>query len=86
MNESFYVLVSDDDEVMALFKQQNSEESVRADGTWGNPMEEEIEEWDGARVVTIVEDFVEIYDKKIADDEVLMLEDIEEYRVKKSND
>ena len=86
MNESFYVLVSDDDEVMALFKQQNSEESVRADGTWGSPMEEEIEEWDGARVVTIVEDFVEIYDKKIADDEVLMLEDIEEYRVKKSND
>lgn len=78
---SYYVLVSDDDNVVALFKRTVSgEEAIRSEEGWTNPTEDQIEEWDGFTVVTIEEKFVDIYDKMLADGEKVTLETIQPYK------
>lgn len=78
---SYYVLVSDDDNVVALFKRTVSgDEAIRSKEGWTNPTAEEIEEWDGFTVVTIEEKFVDIYDEMLADGEKVTLETIQPYK------
>lgn len=78
---SYYALVSDEDDVVAVFKETvSNQEAMRVDGGWGYPTEDKIEEWDGFTVVTIEEKFVDIYDKMLADGEKVTLETIQPYK------
>jgi hypothetical protein len=75
-----YVLVSGDKEIVGLFK--NSSETgdvLRIDGEWGDPTFEQTEEWDGFTMITIKEEFVDIYDKMLADGEEINLETVQPY-------
>ena len=75
-----YVLVSDEEEVVGLFKNSSELGDVmRVDGQWGSPTFEQIEEWDGHTIVTIKEEFVDIYDEMLAEGEEVNLEIIQPY-------
>jgi len=77
---SHYALVSDDDDVVAIFKQTPSnQEAMRSKEGWTSPTAEQIEEWDGYRVFTIEEEFVEDYDKMLAEDKKVILKNIQPY-------
>ena len=79
-SDYMYVLVSDDDEVVALFKNSSDTGDVlRINGEWGDPTFEQIEEWDGYRMVTIEEEFVDIYDEMLAEGEEIDLGNIQPY-------
>ena len=79
-SDYLYVLVSDDDEVVALFKNSSDTGDVlRINGEWGDPTFEQIEEWDGYRMVTIEEEFVDIYDEMLAEGEEIDLGNIQPY-------
>lgn len=83
---SYYALVSDDGDVVAIFKETASqEEAMRADNNWTNPTMEQTEEWDGYRVVTIKEEFVEVYDKMLAEGEKVTLETIQPYETEQED-
>lgn len=74
-SDYLYVLVSDDEKVAGLFKNTSETGDVlRVDGEWGFPTFEEIEEWDGFTIITIREEFVDIYDKMLAEGEEVTLE------------
>jgi len=55
MENSTYVLVTDGDEVPALFQITDGVEKLREDGEWVDPTFEQIEELDGILVATIEE-------------------------------
>lgn len=75
-----YVLVSDNDEVPALFKIDGESEQIRFNGEWTDPTIEQIEELDGLLVATIEEKFVEVYDEIQASKKVATTADIEPYK------
>jgi hypothetical protein len=82
LNDSdyLYVLVSDDEEVVGLFK--NSSETgdvLRVNDQWDDPTFEQTEEWDGYTMVTIKEEFVDIYDKMLAEGKEINLETVQPY-------
>ena len=79
MNEH-YVLVSDNDEVPALFKITDGVEQIRFNGEWTDPTFEQIEELDGLLVATIEEKFIEVYDEIQASKKVATAADIEPYK------
>lgn len=75
-----YVLVSDDKKVAGLFKNTSETGDVlRIDGEWDLPTFEEIEEWDGFTIITIEEEFVDIYDKMLAEGKEVSLETVQPY-------
>lgn len=79
-SDFIYVLVSDEEEVVGLFK--NSSETgdvMRVDGQWSSPSSEQIEEWDGYEMVTIKGEFVDIYDEMLAEGEEPNLDIIQPY-------
>lgn len=79
-SDYLYVLVSDDEKVAGLFKNTSETGDVlRVDGEWGFPTFEEIEEWDGFTIITIKEEFVEIYDKMLAEGEKVSLKTVQPY-------
>jgi hypothetical protein len=80
MAEETYVLVSDNDEVPALFKITDGFEKIRMNGEWTDPTFEQIEELDGLLVATIEEKFVEVYDEIQASKKVATTADIEPYK------
>jgi hypothetical protein len=80
MENSTYVLVSDSDEVPALFQITDGVEKLRENGTWVDPTIEQIEELDGLLVATIEEKFVEVYDEIQASKKVATTADIEPYK------
>lgn len=82
MNE-LYVLISDDDEVPALFKVDGETEQIRMNGEWTDPTLEQIEELDGLMVATIEEKFIEVYDEIQASKKVAKTSDIEPYKTEK---
>lgn len=75
-----YVLISDNDEVPALFKIDGESEQIRVNGEWTDPTVEQIEELDGLLVATIEEKFVEVYDEIQASKKVATTTDIEPYK------
>ena len=75
-----YVLVSDNDEVPALFKIDGESEQIRVTGEWTDPTFEQIEELDGLLVATIEEKFIEVYDEIQASKKVATTADIEPYK------
>ena len=75
-----YVLVSDNDEVPALFKIDGESEQIRVNGEWTDPTFEQIEELDGLLVATIEEKFIEVYDEIQASKKVATTADIEPYK------
>jgi len=75
-----YVLVSDNDEVPALFKIDGESEEIRVNGEWTDPTFEQIEELDGLLVATIEEKFIEVYDEIQASKKVATTSDIEPYK------
>lgn len=75
-----YVLVSDDDEVPALFKIDGEVEQIRMNGEWTDPTLQQIEELDGLLVATIEEKFIEVYDEIQASKKVATTSDIEPYK------
>jgi hypothetical protein len=75
-----YVLVSDNDEVPALFKIDGESEQIRVNGEWTDPTFEQIEELDGLLVATIEEKFIEVYDEIQASKKVATTTDIEPYK------
>ena len=79
MDDEYYVLISDGDEVPALFKISEGLEQIRRDGAWEDPTEEEIESLDGLVVATIKEDFVAVYDEIQASKKTATRDDIEPY-------
>jgi hypothetical protein len=79
-----YVLISDKDEVPALFKIENGTEQIRMDGEWTDPTWEQIEELEGLMVATIEEKFVEVYDEIQASKKVATTADIEPYKTETS--
>jgi hypothetical protein len=79
INET-YVLVSDNDEVPALFKVTDGVEKLRENGEWVDPTLEQIEELDGLFVATIEEKFIEVYDEIQASKKVATAADIEPYK------
>ena len=80
MADETYVLVSDNDEVPALFKITDGLEQIRMNGEWTDPTIEQIEELDGLLVATIEEKFVEVYDEIQASKKVATTADIEPYK------
>ena len=76
----YYVLVSDGDEVPALFKMDGETEQIRVAGEWADPTLEQIEELDGLLVATIDEKFIEVYDELQASKKVATTSDIEPYK------
>lgn len=83
---SYYALVSDDGDVVTIFKETTSQaEAMRADNNWTNPALEQTEEWDGYRVFTIKEEFVEVYDKALAEGEEVTLETIQPYETEQED-
>jgi hypothetical protein len=80
MNDEIYVLVSDKDEVPALFKISEGFEQIRMNGEWTDPTIEQIEELDGLLVATIEEKFIEVYDEIQASKKVATTSDIEPYK------
>lgn len=82
MNEDeYYVLISDGDEVPALFKISEGLEQIRKDGEWTDPTEDDIEALDGLVVATIKEEFVSVYDEIQAEKKTPNKEDVEPYTV-----
>lgn len=79
-----YVLVSDNDEVPALFKIDGESEQIRSNGEWTDPTVEQIEELDGLLVATIEEKFIEVYDEIQASKKVATTADIEPYKTETS--
>jgi hypothetical protein len=79
MNE-LYVLVSDDDEVPALFKIEGDIEQMRENGEWVDPTEDQIEKLDGLLVATIGEEFISVYDEIQASKKKATTSDIEPYK------
>jgi hypothetical protein len=75
-----YVLVSDNDEVPALFKVDGDTEQIRMNGEWTDPTLEQIEKLDGLLVATIEEKFIEVYDEIQASKKVATNADIEPYK------
>ena len=80
MENSTYVLVTDGDEVPALFQITDGVEKLREDGEWVDPTFEQIEELDGILVATIEEQFVSVYDEIQASKKVATTSDIEPYK------
>jgi hypothetical protein len=80
MADETYVLVSDNDEVPALFKITDGLEQIRMNGEWTDPTIEQIEELDGLLVATIEEKFIEVYDEIQASKKVATTADIEPYK------
>jgi hypothetical protein len=80
MDDEIYVLVSDKDEVPALFKISEGFEQIRMNGEWTDPTIEQIEELDGLLVATIEEKFIEVYDEIQASKKVATTADIEPYK------
>lgn len=81
MDDEYYVLISDGDEVPALFKISDGLEQIRRDGEWTDPTEEDIESLDGLLVATIKEEFVSVYDEMQAEKKTPTKEEIEPYTV-----
>jgi hypothetical protein len=80
LENQHYVLVSKDSKVAALFlNSQDLGDVLRENGQWTNPTFEQIEEWDGLRIITIKEEFVDIYDKMLADGGEINLETVQPY-------
>jgi hypothetical protein len=80
MENSTYVLVTDGDEVPALFQITDGVEKLRENGEWVDPTFEQIEELDGLIVATIEEKFIEVYDEIQASKKVATTSDIEPYK------
>lgn len=78
--DAHYVLISDKDEVPALFRIENGSEKIRMGGEWTDPTWEQIEELDGLFVATIEEKFIEVYDEIQASKKVATTSDIEPYK------
>lgn len=81
MDDEYYVLISDGDEVPALFKISDGLEQIRRDGEWTDPTEEDIESLDGLLVATIKEEFVSVYDEMQAEKKTPTKEEVEPYTV-----
>jgi len=80
LENQHYVLVSKDGKVAALFlNSQDLGDVLRENNQWTNPTFEQTEEWDGLRIITIKEEFVDIYDKMLADGEEINLETVQPY-------
>lgn len=75
-----YVLISDKDEVPALFKITDGTEQIRMNGEWTDPTWEQIEELEGLMVATIEEKFIEVYDEIQSSKKVATTSDIEPYK------
>jgi hypothetical protein len=80
MESSTYVLVTDGDEVPALFQITDGVEKLRENGEWIDPTLKQIEELDGLLVATIEEKFVEVYDEIQASKKIATTADIEPYK------
>lgn len=85
MNNLYVLIEDDDDKVLALFAEVDDFDKVRMDGEWEDIPEDKIEEWDGLTVVTIGEEFVDIYDKMLADGEEVTLETIQPYKTEQED-
>lgn len=85
MNNPYVLIEDDDDKVLALFAEVDDFDKVRMDGEWEDIPEDKIEEWDGLTVVTIGEEFVDIYDKMLADGEEVTLETIQPYKTEQED-
>lgn len=81
MDDEYYVLISDGDEVPALFKVSEGLEQIRKDGEWTDPTEDDIEALDGLVVATIKEEFVSVYDEIQAEKKTPTKEEVEPYTV-----
>lgn len=77
MEDQTYVLISDQDEVPALFKVEGGTEQIRMNGEWTDPTVEQIEELDGLLVATITEEFVPVYDEIQANQKAATKSDLE---------
>lgn len=80
MEEYTYVLITDGDEIPALFRVEDGLEQMRENGEWIDPTEEQFEKLDGLLMATIDEKFVEIYDEIQASKKVAKASDIEPYK------
>lgn len=79
MEDQIYVLISDDDEVPALFKIEDNLEQMRENGQWVDPTPEQIGKLDGLLVATITEEFVSVYDEIQASQKTATRRDLEGY-------
>lgn len=81
-----YVLIEDDgDEVLGLFAEVDDTDKIRIDGEWEDIPEDKIEELDGLRMATIGQEFVDVYDKMLADGEKVTLETIQPYKTEQED-
>ena len=81
---SYYALVSDDDEVVAAFRVKNGVEELRTSYGWGGQSYDQDEEWDGYSQITMEEEFIQFYDRMIADKKDVTLNDVKKFRRKES--
>ena len=79
--DEIYVLITDNDEVPALFKIDGESEQIRMDGEWTDPTLEQIEKLDGLLVATIEEKFIEVYDEIQSSKKMATTADIEPYKM-----
>jgi len=79
MEDETYVLISDSNEVPALFKIEDNLEKIRINGEWTDPTAEQIGELDGLLVATITEEFVPVYDEIQASQKTATRKDLEGY-------
>jgi hypothetical protein len=79
MEDETYVLISDSNEVPALFKIEDNLEQIRINGEWTDPTAEQIGELDGLLVATITEEFVPVYDEIQASQKTATRKDLEGY-------
>lgn len=79
MDNYTYVLITDGDDVPALFQVTDGKEKLRENGEWIDPTLEQIEKLDGLFVATIKEEFISIYDEIQASKKTAKASDIEPY-------
>jgi hypothetical protein len=79
MDNYAYVLITDGDDVPALFQVTDGKEKLRENGEWVDPTLEQIEELDGLFVATISEEFISVYDEIQASKKTATTSDIEPY-------
>jgi hypothetical protein len=77
--EEYYVLISDSDEIPALFKITDGFEKIRMNGEWVDPTVDQLAELDGLLVATITEEFVPIYDEIQSREEIINKQKISDY-------
>jgi hypothetical protein len=81
-----YVLFSDEGEFGGLyFSSEKTGRVLRGESEWTDPTWEQTLEWDGYGVITIEEEFVDIYDEMLANGEEITMETIQPYMTEQAS-